>query len=248
MRLSTDTRKEPTHTRTIQNSYAVALRRLFRSYKKQAVEALKQSEGRTLAAADVNTPWLADRLRDLATEIIILPGKRITDDYVRKSYQSGTTYAGFGLTRAGIEVSVGANTPADWRAIDALRVRNLSALKGISDEQSKQIIEQLTTGIQRGEGIPELAGRITDRVDHIGIQRATVMARTETINAFTQGTIIRYQQHDIEETEFITAQDERVCPVCGPLDGKVFRLDSDHVVPPVHPQCRCVLLPIISKE
>lgn len=39
-----------------------------------------------------------------------------------------------------------------------------------------------------------------------------------------------------------TARDERVCPVCSPLDGTVLPTDdafwADHL-PPLHPHCRC---------
>jgi hypothetical protein len=52
--------------------------------------------------------------------------------------------------------------------------------------------------------------------------------------------------------KFSTAGDERVCPFCGPLDGKVVGLEEtfpgigglvpNTYVPPVHPQCRCTII------
>lgn len=48
---------------------------------------------------------------------------------------------------------------------------------------------------------------------------------------------------------WITARDERVCPVCSPLDSKVYnlleveeistRLGTVKIGEPVHPNCRC---------
>lgn len=41
---------------------------------------------------------------------------------------------------------------------------------------------------------------------------------------------------------FMTAQDEKVCPECGPLDGKVIPLNgrfNGTLVPPLHVNCRC---------
>ena len=35
-----------------------------------------------------------------------------------------------------------------------------------------------------------------------------------------------------------TAGDERTCPVCAPLHGRIFRND-DGPVPPLHRSCRC---------
>ena len=44
---------------------------------------------------------------------------------------------------------------------------------------------------------------------------------------------------------WVTAEDDRVCPRCGPLDGKVIAPDemftADDKFPPVHPRCRCVI-------
>jgi len=42
------------------------------------------------------------------------------------------------------------------------------------------------------------------------------------------------------------SDDERVCPVCGPLEGKTVRLDEEFApgifAPPAHPNCRCTTL------
>ena len=39
-------------------------------------------------------------------------------------------------------------------------------------------------------------------------------------------------------TRWETASDEKVCPVCGPYAGRVWRAD-DGPQPPLHPNCRC---------
>lgn len=39
-------------------------------------------------------------------------------------------------------------------------------------------------------------------------------------------------------TVWRTAADERVCPVCGPLDGQEWPSDAGPM-PPAHPNCRC---------
>jgi F like protein len=40
-------------------------------------------------------------------------------------------------------------------------------------------------------------------------------------------------------TRWKTAEDERVCPECGPLDGKAWPA-SDGPEPPLHNHCRCI--------
>jgi len=39
-------------------------------------------------------------------------------------------------------------------------------------------------------------------------------------------------------TRWVTASDERTCPVCAPLEGQIWR-DHDGPQPPLHGNCRC---------
>ena len=39
-------------------------------------------------------------------------------------------------------------------------------------------------------------------------------------------------------TRWETASDEKVCPICGPYAGRVWRA-TDGPQPPLHPNCRC---------
>ncbi len=39
-------------------------------------------------------------------------------------------------------------------------------------------------------------------------------------------------------TRWVTASDERTCPVCAPLEGQMWR-DVDGPHPPLHGNCRC---------
>ncbi len=243
--LSPETRANPTQTKSLQNSYISALTGLFKTYKKQALLALAQSRKLQIEPANIDIIRLSELLREAGYVFIVNHGASITADYVRKSYSSGTMYAGMTLKRIGVEAVIGEG-PADWRVIDTLKVRNLAALRGINDEMNKTIISELTDGINRGESIPKLAKRITDSVNSIGIRRATVMARTETLYAFNTATEIRYGQAGIEKMEWLTAHDERLCPQCAPLDGEVFSIDSRHERPPLHPACRCTLIPVFK--
>lgn len=50
-----------------------------------------------------------------------------------------------------------------------------------------------------------------------------------------------YADADVEMVRWVTAQDERVCEDCEPLDGKIFPIDA--VPPKPHWGCRCRLVP-----
>ena len=47
-------------------------------------------------------------------------------------------------------------------------------------------------------------------------------------------------------TRWLTQEDERVCPECGPLDGAVWE-DGAGPAPPLHVNCRCLRAPAYTK-
>lgn len=95
--------------------------------------------------------------------------------------------------------------------------------------------------------------------------RSKTIARTETIRAWTYATNEAWIESDVVEAkEWFTALDERVCSNCWPMHGKIvklkdnffnkwqtapwgLKLDYENVEwPPLHPNCRCTLIPIIK--
>jgi len=248
-KLSRTTRRDPTHTKTLRESYRRDLIRLFASYRRDALKALEQSAeagSRMLAAADVDLIGLDETLRGLGATLIAR-GAPITADHVLQNYTAGTGFGTKQLNRIGVEAVIGSG-PADWRVIDSLKVRNLTALRGVTDEMNKQIIRELSDGINLGESMPKLAKRISGRVDSIGKVRATAMARTETLTAFNQGAELRYAQAGIETLEWLSAHDPpRVCEECLALDSTTFRIKSSHPRPPIHVNCRCTVIPVLGK-
>lgn len=103
--------------------------------------------------------------------------------------------------------------------------------------------------------------------------RVERIVRTETIRAWNIGTQLWYEQSGVvEKKQWYTAQDERVCPFCWPEHWKVIGLTDDFFgkwetlvriwdsgkpvtmntdyweiwYPPLHPNCRCTILPIIE--
>lgn len=93
--------------------------------------------------------------------------------------------------------------------------------------------------------------------------RGYLIARTELAFAYNQGSYEGTKQAQAAgylgpvEKVWCTADDERVCPICGALDGKRIAMDDDfdfttklagpsnptiRRVPPAHPSCRCSVM------
>lgn len=118
----------------------------------------------------------------------------------------------------------------------------------------------LTQSLINGEGMAQAQRRLRDV---LGIQtdrrkgfrgnfyQTLMISRTEIMRASNLGALATYEanQDILQGVEFISAKDERTCPVCGGLDGRIFKFGSTTgYAPPVHPGCRCSLLPVLQDE
>lgn len=236
---------DPTMSRKIEDRYERLLLPLFDEFERKAVAAF-ESHARELAAPTVgiDLDWLRTWLDRTIEEVVIKPSHEKQGEIVKTAYRQGITWADTNLSAltTGAKLTPG---PIDWRALDVLRARNLSALKGVTDEMGKQIIASLTEGLMGGEGIPKLARRIAERVDAIGRTRATAIARTETMYCVNEGSKIRYAQAGVTKIRILAGLDERVCEQCESEHGKVYDIDSAPTLP-YHVACRCTTVPVIE--
>lgn len=178
-----------------------------------------------------------------------------TSTYVRASYERGVDSAAKGMRKSKVKVADGFVEAAFDRPIHADRVgiaytRTYSSLEGITRTMEAGISHALASGLAEGKGMKEIADSILDRVDKIGITRARVLARTETIAAHAEATLNTYEEAGIQGvsamSEFATAGDNKVCPKCEELDGEEYTIQEARGVIPVHPNCRCAWLPVIT--
>ena len=78
--------------------------------------------------------------------------------------------------------------------------------------------------------------------------RALTIAVTEQARAITTASLERYRESGVEEVEWIAAIP---CDICEVNEGEVrpvgTTFPSGDSQPPVHPNCRCALLPLVSE-
>jgi len=163
--------------------------------------------------------------------------------------------------RGGINVVMG--LPMHVDRLGVLYTRAFNDLKGITDAMDTQISRVLVQGLADGDG-PRLIARklsatvggtstqglgITDSLGRFipAERRAEILARTEIIRAHHHGMMQEYRNWGVEgvevQAEFRTAGDDRVCPDCESLEGRVYSLADAQELIPVHPMCRCIVLP-----
>jgi SPP1 gp7 family putative phage head morphogenesis protein len=238
--------KDPSLTRKVENEYAREVDRLFVAFKDDAAKILGL---RHLAMDDGTYDWdveeVSERLNRTIEVTITIPGKGVVKKFTTRAYTSGGLRGSQFITSLGIK-AVFSILPADKAALDILLTRDMSDLKGITDEMSKQIVAELTDGMLRGDSPHKIAKAIDDRIDSIGRVRAEVMARTEVMTAFNKGALTQYEKLGITEVEWLAGIDDRTCAECALLDGQRFPIDRRPDMP-AHPNCRCVYLPVIPE-
>ena len=193
--------------------------------------------------SDLNLSLLQLHLNRILLDRILTPAERLAKDEVTLAYRAGGTRADQLL---GINVNANlVNMPADKSALSVLQARSLTGLKGITDEMSKSIMQEITDGMLRGSSPREVAKAISERVD-VSQSRAVTIARTESMKGYNTGATTRYKQRGVERVEWLATTSERTCDYCSSMDGRTFPLDDSPDMP-AHVNCRCCWLPVIPK-
>lgn len=203
-------------------------------------------------------------------------GEHWSAEYVRAAYSQGWLQARNRLRVEGVnvgpDIDVGAvfDMPVATETVSRFNQRVYEDLRDLSDDVTTDAAAVLTNALAEGVNPREAARRVDDTVAELDKTRGRVIARTRTIDVYTDATIDRYRDagvSTVEHGEFSDSDDARVCPICETLDGReiplvsieeeTFEFDPPEGVPdslggtygmkpPIHPNGRCVLLPVID--
>lgn len=131
---------------------------------------------------------------------------------------------------------------------------------------AKLLKSALDEGIKNGEGLAELTKRVQEVYGFSDVTRAKMVAHTESFHIANQGSLEAYRQSGVVTSQrWYTAEDERVCPHCYPMNGTVIDIDEKYFekgstlvgsdgstlqlnyraidTPPLHSNCRCFIRP-----
>lgn len=129
------------------------------------------------------------------------------------------------------------------------------------DDLSRQTAARLKTqiglGLSQGETQDQIIRRVRgtkangfrDGVLEVPRQQAAAIVRTTTatVSAAARQETYRQMADVLKGVQWVATLDTRTCPVCGPLDGKVFDIDDASAPkPPQHWNCRCTTAPVVK--
>jgi SPP1 gp7 family putative phage head morphogenesis protein len=234
--------------------------RQLRRYERQAADTLH----------DALQKWARALLKGVTAESVAVIMARLDDREYSKPLrdamigvlqevaQAGAEHgrkqverAAFGIKRENIVID---SQAVDWTLANADAAQwaieyGYQLIQGITDTTRKQIATLIRYFVDNSITINELrdqlmAGNLFSK------HRATMIAVTEVTRAFQNGSMAAWRASGVVEgREWQTAVDERVCPLCGPLHGKVAKLNEPFGFgisdPPRHVMCRCYTLPVV---
>ena len=144
----------------------------------------------------------------------------------------------------------------DTNGLDFMLEYNLTLVGDVQRELTDSIQRTILNGIITGKGTDDIVrdlGKVVldkDSFRQAGGKtfskaqyRMEMIARTEIIRAHNMGRQNFHQQVGIKKLEWLAMGDERMCPVCKKMNGKVFPIDK-FPPQPSHPHCRCVQIPV----
>jgi hypothetical protein len=195
--------------------------------------------------------------------------------YILDAYQRGVVRARQELIKAGyvvptieetggVEISMANPLYLDRIGLEYMCV--LADLKGVTDQMASLMSRVLAEGFINGDSPSLIASKLIAVINGEGIGdlgltdslgrfipaglRAEMIARTEIIRAHHLATIQEYRNWAVfgvmVKAELVTAGDEKVCSKCLELEqGGPYSLDEAETMIPVHPFCRCCVVPIV---
>lgn len=132
-----------------------------------------------------------------------------------------------------------------------LKMDGVAFIKQVNETTAEALKETLKQGLINEESIDALSSRVSDVYDIARGSRAIKISRTEVLRSTNFATQEAYRQSNVVEgKEWLTAQDERTCPECEPMDGEETTVNGEFKggisYPPLHPNCRCTIIPIVK--
>jgi len=185
------------------------------------------------------------------------------EPYLRASFHTGGKN---GIAQVSSDLTFRELTPAVG---DALEKHRMGMVQSVNGTTAKGLRGTLSAGVALGETIPELRKRVGTVFEGLEKYASGRIARTETIWAYNAGAVEGYKQSGVvTKKQWWAAMDDRTCPFCEEMHEKIIDVDAEFFNkgsllaldsgselnfdyedvghPPLHPNCRCTILPVVE--
>lgn len=132
----------------------------------------------------------------------------------------------------------------DERAIASLLQKQPDYLEKWDKEIRLKVRDSIVKGMNEGKSFRDMRKDIMKQARDITENHAMTIARSEVIKASAEGVEQGLREAGVEYMIWLSARDNRVCPVCKEFDGNRYPIGGKHPKPvtDTHPNCRCVVV------
>lgn len=127
--------------------------------------------------------------------------------------------------------------------------------KSMLDTDRDRLTGIISEGIKDGKSVPQIKTDIQEAFSSIKKNQAQVITRTEVIRTSNAAALDAFKESGVVEgKQWLTAGATDECAQyegqVESLDGNFYSSDSEFQDgdPPLHPNCRCVLLPVLTEQ
>ena len=137
---------------------------------------------------------------------------------------------------------------ANQQAADWASRHSGELITGINRTTRARVQTAVSDWFMNADTLPDLRRELTPI---FGERRAQTIAQTETTQAAAEGAEIAFRASGVvERWTWATAADERVCPICAPLEGVTVTMGEEFAPgitkPYAHVNCRCWVRPWVE--
>lgn len=159
--------------------------------------------------------------------------------------------------------------PKEIKGIDTKKFIKEQILKFMGsaiDTDVDTMTELIAEGLTNEDSISQIKNSILDYFTNFKGTQAERITRTEVIKTSNEGALDAFEQSGVVEAkQWLATEDDRTDEECAAMDGKIVGLDENYFnlgdkfmgldlsyddveYPPLHPNCRCVIIPVLEGE
>jgi len=232
-------KRDPSGTRTYEDEMSSKLRSIL-------------SDGIAAATARIiGKDVSADKMNDILSE-------EIEGDVYKKMYDAETesikdtanksnVKTDKILKRMGIILGPAGKLSPETEASLELNVQ--LDIQSLTLDTKKSIVRAITEAEAKGLGAEDTAKLIADETD-MSLSRASTIARTTVMKTYNTTAMDRYDKAGCIGYYIYPVNDVKLCNICmkEAVGGGGFILHRERPSVPIHPNCRCVVLPAFDGE
>lgn len=139
--------------------------------------------------------------------------------------------------------------------------------KSMVETDQEKLTQIIVSSLTDNVSLVDISNRIKDAFDGFRASQVNTIVRTEVLRAANAASVDVYKQSEVVTAkQWYTTKDDRSCEFCESMDGKIVSVEGNYFnkgdvleidgkaldfdygavgSPPLHPSCRCDVLPVL---